>query len=503
MNEVILEMTNINKRFSGVHALKGVNFVLHRGEVHALMGENGAGKSTLMKILTGIYKADSGEILVFNEKCSFNSVKESQEKGIAIIHQELNLIPDLTVAQNIFLGREKMISKIFIDDKKMEKEAERLLKYVGVYIKPDEKISNLTVGKQQMVEIAKAISFDSKILVLDEPTAALTEPETEELFRIMNELKLKGIGMIYISHRMDEIERISDRVTVMRDGEYVGTVNTLKTTKEKIVKMMVGRAVLGEEKEKSARPHNSPVVLEVKNLNSGDKIKNVSFVLRKGEILGFSGLMGAGRTEVARAICGADKFTSGEIFVNNKKMNIKSPADAVKNGICYISEDRKRYGLLLDKSVTDNSVLASLDDYVKFGFINDKKATVKAKNKNEMLKTKTPSMAQKLKNLSGGNQQKVIIARWLLKNSDVFIFDEPTRGIDIGAKSEMYALMRDLAKNGKSIIMISSELSEITRLSDRVIVMCEGRITKELPIEKATQENIMKYAMKREGDANG
>ena len=503
MNEVILEMTNINKRFSGVHALKGVNFVLHRGEVHALMGENGAGKSTLMKILSGVYKADSGEILVFNEKCSFNSVKESQEKGIAIIHQELNLIPDLTVAQNIFLGREKMISKIFIDDKKMEKEAERLLKYVGVYIKPDEKISNLTVGKQQMVEIAKAISFDSKILVLDEPTAALTEPETEELFRIMNELKLKGIGMIYISHRMDEIERISDRVTVMRDGEYVGTVNTLKTTKEKIVKMMVGRAVLGEEKEKSARPHNSPVVLEVKNLNSGDKIKNVSFVLRKGEILGFSGLMGAGRTEVARAICGADKFTSGEIFVNNKKMNIKSPADAVKNGICYISEDRKRYGLLLDKSVTDNSVLASLDDYVKFGFINDKKATVKAKNKNEMLKTKTPSMAQKLKNLSGGNQQKVIIARWLLKNSDIFIFDEPTRGIDIGAKSEMYALMGDLAKNGKSIIMISSELSEITRLSDRVIVMCEGRITKELLIEKATQENIMKYAMKREGDANG
>ena len=270
-----------------------------------------------------------------------------------------------------------MISKIFIDDKKMEKEAERLLKYVGVYIKPDEKISNLTVGKQQMVEIAKAISFDSKILVLDEPTAALTEPEIDELFRIMNELKLKGIGMIYISHRMDEIERISDRVTVMRDGEYVGTVNTLKTTKEKIVKMMVGRAVLGEEKEKSARPHNSPVVLEVKNLNSGDKIKNVSFVLRKGEILGFSGLMGAGRTEVARAICGADKFTSGEIFVNNKKMNIKSPADAVKNGICYISEDRKRYGLLLDKSVTDNSVLASLDDYVKFGFINDKKALQK------------------------------------------------------------------------------------------------------------------------------
>ncbi len=503
MTETILQMKNIEKSFSGVHALKGVDFELCSGEVHALMGENGAGKSTLMKILSGVYKADSGEIFAFNEKCSFNSVKEAQEKGIAIIHQELNLIPDLTVAQNIFLGREKMLPLNFIDDKQMEKEAEKLLKYVGAHIKPDEKISNLTVGKQQMVEIAKAISFDSKILVLDEPTAALTEPETEELFRIMNELKLKGIGMIYISHRMNEIERISDRVTVLRDGEYVGTVNTLKTTKENIVKMMVGRAVSGNKKEKSARPHNSPVVLEVKNLNSGEKIKNVSFVLHKGEILGFSGLMGAGRTEVARAICGADKFTSGEIFVNNKKMNIKSPADAVKNGICYLSEDRKRYGLLLDKSVTDNSVLASLDDYVKFGFINDKKATVKAKNKNEMLKTKTPSMAQKLKNLSGGNQQKVIITRWLLRDSDIFIFDEPTRGIDIGAKSEMYALMLDLAKNGKSIIMISSELSEVTHLSDRVIVMCEGRITKELPIEEATQENIMKYAMKRVGDANG
>lgn len=503
MNEIILKMTNINKRFSGVHALKGVDFILHRGEIHALMGENGAGKSTLMKILTGIYKADSGEIFVFNEKCSFDSVKEAQEKGIAIIHQELNLIPDLTVAQNIFLGREKMISKIFIDDKKMEKEAEKLLEYVGAYIKPDEKVRNLTVGKQQMVEIAKAISFDSKILALDEPTAALTEPETEELFRIMNELKQKGIGMIYISHRMDEIERISDRVTVMRDGEYIGTVNTGETTKEIIVKMMVGRAVSGTKKEKSACTHDSPVVLEVKNLNSAEKIKNVSFVLRKGEILGFSGLMGAGRTEVARAICGVDKLDSGEIYINGKKTIIKSPEDAVENGVCYLSEDRKRYGLLLNKSVTDNSILASLNNYVKFGFINDKKAREKAKNKNEMLKTKTPSMAQKLKNLSGGNQQKVIIARWLLRDSDIFIFDEPTRGIDIGAKSEMYTLMQDLSRNGKSIIMISSELSEITRLSDRVIVMCEGRITKELPIEEATQENIMKYAMKREGDANG
>jgi len=498
MNRIILKMQNIEKRFAGVHALKGVDFELLSGEVHAIMGENGAGKSTLMKILAGIHKADSGEIFVFNEKCSFNSVKESQEKGIAIIHQELNLIPDLTVAGNIFLGRESLVFNSFIDDKKMVNDSRKLLGYIGADIEPAEKVSNLTLGKQQMVEIVKAISFDSKILVLDEPTTALTEPEVEELFRIMNELKAKGIGMIYISHRMDEIERISDRVTVLRDGEYIGTVNTTETTKEEIVKMMVGRTVSGDKKVESTCNSGSPVVLEVKNLNSGDKIKNVSFKLHKGEILGFSGLMGAGRTEVARAICGADKLASGEIYINGKKTTIKSPHNAVENGLCYLSEDRKRYGLLLDKSVTENSVLASLDDYIKFGFINDKKAKEKAKNKNEMLKTKTPTMAQKLKNLSGGNQQKVIIARWLLKNSGIFIFDEPTRGIDIGAKSEMYDLIQKLANKGKSIIVISSELSEIQHVSDRVIVMCEGRITKELPIEEATQENIMKYAMKRE-----
>ncbi len=497
MNEIILEMKKIEKRFSGVHALKSVNFDLCSGEVHALMGENGAGKSTLMKILTGIYKADSGEIICFNKKCDFQSVKDSQNAGISIIHQELNQVQDLTVAQNIFLGREKLMSGLFIDDKKMKEEAKKLLDYVGIDIKPDEKIGNLTVGKQQMVEIAKAISFESKILVLDEPTTALTDPEVEELFRIMNELKNKGIGMIYISHRMDEIKRISDRVTVMRDGEYVGTVNTADTTNEQIVKMMVGREISGDKKEKSTCSSNAPIVLEIKNLNSGEKIKNVSFNLHKGEILGFSGLMGAGRTEVARAICGADKSECGEIFVNGKKRNIKSPADAVKNGICYLSEDRKRYGLLLDKSVTENTVLASLEDYIKYGFINDKKATRDAENKNRILKTKTPSLLQKVKNLSGGNQQKVIIARWLLKNSDIFIFDEPTRGIDIGAKSEIYNLIQELASKGKSIILISSELSEITRLSDRVIVMCEGRITGEIAIEEANNENIMKYAVKR------
>lgn len=498
MAEAILKMRDIAKSFSGVQALKNAALELRSGEVVALMGENGAGKSTLMKILTGIHSKDSGEIELFGEKVEFNNVKESQEKGISIIHQELNMMKDLTVAQNIFIGREPMAMGLFIDDGKMEAEAEKLLRYVGVNISPSTRLGNLTVGKQQMVEIAKAISYNSKILILDEPTAALTSVEVDELFRIMNELKQKGIGMIYISHRMDEIRRISDRVTVMRDGEYIGTVNTRETNTEEIVKMMVGRVVYGDKKEKSTCPEDAPTVLEVKSLNVGDTVKNVSFKLKKGEILGFSGLMGAGRTEVARAIFGADRKDSGAISVNGKLTEINSPLEAVKNGICYISEDRKRFGLLLDKSVGENSMLASIDSFVKFGFIDDSSARKVAEEVNGRLRTKTPSMAQKVRNLSGGNQQKVVVARWLIKNSDIFIFDEPTRGIDIGAKSEMYALMDDLVKKGKSIIMISSELAEIQRVSDRVIVMCEGRITGELPIEDATQENIMNYAMMRQ-----
>ena len=500
MKNVILKMTDINKSFSGVKALKGAALELRSGEVHALMGENGAGKSTLMKILTGIYERDSGQVEVFGEKVKFTNVKESQDAGIAIIHQELNMMKDLTVAQNIFIGREYMKYGVFIDDKKMEREAEKLLKYVGVNISPSVRLGNLTVGKQQMVEIAKAISFNSRLLVLDEPTAALTSVEVDELFRIMNELKAKGIGMIYISHRMDEIKRISDRVTVMRDGEYIGTVNTDETDDSEIVRMMVGRVIYGTKKEKSACPENSPTVLEVEKLNVGDAVKNVSFKLKKGEILGFSGLMGAGRTEVARAIFGADRIDSGTIKINGAEVEIDSPEKAVKRGIAYISEDRKRYGLLLDKSVTENTVLASVPKFIKLGFINDSLAQKKAYEVNKKLRTKTSSMSQHLRNLSGGNQQKVVVGRWLINDADIFIFDEPTRGIDIGAKSEMYELMEELVKKGKSIIMISSELAEIQRCSDRVVVMCEGRITAVIPIEDASQENIMKYAMMRNGE---
>ncbi len=497
MAETILKMTNIVKSFSGVKALNGAALELRAGEVLALMGENGAGKSTLMKILTGIHQRDGGEIEVFGEKVEFQNVKDSQDKGISIIHQELNMMKDLTVAQNIFIGREFMKYGLYIDDAKMQREAKKLLDYVGVDISPSERLGDLTVGKQQMVEIAKAISHNSKLLVLDEPTAALTSVEVEDLFRIMKELKSKGIGMIYISHRMDEIKRISDRVTVMRDGEYIGTVNTAETDNDEIVRMMVGRVVYGKVKEKSACSENAPKVLEVENLNVSDTVKNVSFYLKKGEILGFSGLMGAGRTEVARAVFGADKKDSGDIKINGKVVEITTPEEAVKNGICYISEDRKRFGLLLNKSVTENSVLASLPKFTRMGFIDDGEAGRTAESVNKRLRTKTSSMSQFLRNLSGGNQQKVVVARWLIEDSDIFIFDEPTRGIDVGAKSEIYELMEELVKKGKSIIMISSELAEIRRLADRVIVMCEGRITGELSIENATQENIMKYAMMR------
>lgn len=492
----LLEMNDVSKRFLGVHALKGVHFDLRCGEVHALVGENGAGKSTLMKVLTGIHQPDSGEIFFEGKPYAVKNIGEAQNLGISMIHQELNMMNDLTVAQNVFIGRE-LKKGPWLDDAGMVRETQKIFDRIGIKIDPKTKLGRLTVGKQQMVEIAKAVSRDCKLLILDEPTAALTQTEIEDLFRIMGDLKAKGIGMVYISHRMDEISRISDRITVMRDGEYVGTVDTVSVTKDDIINMMIGRVVYEDPKTHSEVPEDAETVLEVRNLSSGNLFKDVSFKLRKGEILGFSGLMGAGRTEVARAIFGADPRDGGEIFVNGKRVNIKTPEDAVKLGIGYLSEDRKRYGLLLDKSVAENTALASIDKYTKGGIINDRQIKAEAREENAKLRTKTPSMEQLLKNLSGGNQQKVIIARWLIKNSDILIFDEPTRGIDVGAKSEIYTLMNQLAKQGKSIIMISSELVEILRMSDRILVMCEGRKTGELDISEAHQENIMQLATLR------
>ena len=496
MGDLILSMKGITKSFSGVAALKNAALDLKAGEVVALMGENGAGKSTLMKILTGIYSKDSGEIQYMGQEVCFKGPAESEEAGISIVHQELNMMNDLTVAQNLFIGREEM-NGFLIDDKKMNEKARELFKVLKIDINPAEKIGNLTVGKQQMVEIAKAISSKAKVIIFDEPTAALTDSEIEELFKVIRDLKKQGTGMVYISHRMDEINVISDRVIVMRDGEYVGTLITKECSKDDIIKLMVGRAIFGEPKTASNVAKDAPVVLKCENLNRGKAVKDVSFELRKGEILGFSGLMGAGRTEVARLIFGADKKDSGKIFISGKEVTINTPEDAVAHGIGYLSEDRKRYGLIVDKSVEENTVISSLNDFVKGIFIDKAKSKEVSKKYVESLKTKTPSVSQLVKKLSGGNQQKVVIAKWLVRNSDILIFDEPTRGIDVGAKSEIYSLMEKLAKEGKSIIMISSELPEVLRMSDRVIVMCEGRITGILDIAEANQEVIMQSATKR------
>ena len=496
MGDLILSMKGITKSFSGVAALKNAALDLKAGEVVALMGENGAGKSTLMKILTGIYSKDSGEIQYMGQEVCFKGPAESEEAGISIVHQELNMMNDLTVAQNLFIGREEM-NGFLIDDKKMNEKARELFKVLKIDINPAEKIGNLTVGKQQMVEIAKAISSKAKVIIFDEPTAALTDSEIEELFKVIRDLKKQGTGMVYISHRMDEINVISDRVIVMRDGEYVGTLITKECSKDDIIKLMVGRAIFGEPKTASNVAKDAPVVLKCENLNRGKAVKDVSFELRKGEILGFSGLMGAGRTEVARLIFCADKKDSGKIFINGKEVTINTPEDAVAHGIGYLSEDRKRYGLIVDKSVEENTVISSLNDFVKGIFIDKAKSKEVSKKYVESLKTKTPSVSQLVKKLSGGNQQKVVIAKWLVRNSDILIFDEPTRGIDVGAKSEIYSLMEKLAKEGKSIIMISSELPEVLRMSDRVIVMCEGRITGILDIAEANQEVIMQSATKR------
>ena len=481
MGEVILEMKGIDKSFPGVHALDHVDLEIRKGEVLALMGENGAGKSTLMKVLTGIYTKDSGTITYEGKEVEFHSAREAQDNGVIIVHQELNMLGHLTVAQNIFIGRE-FKKGIKIDDKKMNEEAQKLFDRMNVDIDPRETMSKLTVGKQQMCEIAKAISHDAKIIIFDEPSAALTETEIEQLFKIIRDLRSQGMGIVYISHRMDEIKVITDRVTVMRDGTYVGTLITKESTKDDIINMMVGRVIYEDPKEKNMTPPGAPVVLKVEHLNAGKMVQDVSFELHKGEILGFSGLMGAGRTETARALFGADPIDSGDIYINGKC------------GIGYLSEDRKRYGIVVQKSVAENTTMATLEKFMSGPFIDKKKENKIAQEYVEQLATKTPGTDQLVVNLSGGNQQKVVIAKWLTRDCDILIFDEPTRGIDVGAKNEIYKLMNQLAAEGKAIIMISSEMTEILRMSDRIVVMCEGKKTGELDISEATQENIMNMA---------
>ncbi len=488
-------MEKIDKRFAGVHALKGVDFNLRAGEIHALVGENGAGKSTLMKALTGIFPKDSGEIRYLGKLFNPLDPRDALTAGIAIVHQELNMMEHLSVAQNMFIGRESTKkTSWWLDEKSQNERARELFKRLNMDIDPTQKMSQLTVGKQQMVEIARAVSHNLKVLILDEPSAALTEKEIDDLFIIMRDLAKQGVAMIYISHRLDEIGVITDRVTVLRDGEYVGTRNTKELTKEEMINMMVGRVIYEKPKSASNVASDAPIVLKVENLDAGPQVQNVSFELRKGEILGFAGLMGAGRTETMRALFGADS-SRGRVWVNGREVLISSPMDAVRNGIGYLSEDRKRFGLAISLSVHENAIMSSFEDLSPSFLIHNKELKKISQEYSDKLRIKTPSLDQFVKNLSGGNQQKVVIAKWLIKNSSVLIFDEPTRGIDVGAKSEIYHLMNELVqKEGKSIIMISSELNEVLRMSDRIAVMCEGRLTGFVDIEDATQEKIMSLA---------
>jgi ribose transport system ATP-binding protein len=501
VKEALVQMEGIEKHFPGVHALNQCRFELVSGEVHALVGENGAGKSTLMKVLTGVYTKDAGRIVYKGKEIEITTPKMAQDLGISIIHQELNLMPDLTVAQNIYIGREpRKMFNLFLDENELNERAQQLFQRMNLQMDPRIKVSDLTVAKQQMVEIAKALSFHSEVLIMDEPTAALTDTEIDDLFRIIHQLRESGVGIVYISHRMEELKRITDRITIMRDSCYIETLETKDATIDQIISLMVGREIYSKPTE-SLKTTDPAIVLEVKHLNRGSVIKDVSFQLKKGEILGFAGLMGAGRTEVARAIFGADAIDSGEISIHGSKVRINSPYDAVKNGIGYLSEDRKRYGLLVGMDVETNITISSYKKFSSWGgWMNKAQTHAAAEQYSEALKVKTPSVNQTVKFLSGGNQQKVVIAKWLTRDCEILIFDEPTRGIDIGAKSEIYKLLDDLAAQGKSIIMISSELPEILRMSHRILVMCEGRITGELSHTEATQEQIMMYATNRSGD---
>ncbi len=491
----LLEMKGIHKRFPGVNALNNVSLTLEAGEVHALLGENGAGKSTLIKVLGGIYIAEEGEIYIEGKKVKIDGVKAAQENGIAIIHQELVLVPYMTVAENIFLGREPM-TKGFVDARKMTAEAQELLNTYHMDIDASTLIRNLTIAQQQMVEIVKAISFHSKILVMDEPTSSISDKEVDFLFETMRTLTAKGVGIIYISHKMSELEQICDRVTVMRDGEYVGTKVVKETNKDELIAMMVGRELTNYYTRDFLEP--GEVVLKCEHISDGKMAKDASFEIRKGEIVGFAGLVGAGRSEVMKCVFGLTKNYKGEITVEGRKAHIKSPIDALKYGIALVPENRKAEALYKVQSVRYNSTIEVLGDFIRGIFVNHAKEEEITQKYIDMLSTKTPSQEQLVGNLSGGNQQKVIIGRWLATNPRILILDEPTRGVDVGAKSEIYAIMNELVKQGVSIIMISSELPEIINMSDRIYVMSEGIITgcldRHEDLNAISQENIMKLA---------
>ncbi|MDR0285367.1 MAG: sugar ABC transporter ATP-binding protein [Propionibacteriaceae bacterium] len=488
----LLEARGITKTFPGVTALADVSLAIRGGEVHAVVGENGAGKSTLMKIFAGLYQPDAGELRLRGQPVTLPTPLAARERGISVIHQEFFLMNHLSVAQNIFIGREpKLAGGIVNDDRTLNRAAGELLERLGVAIDPQIQVGRLTIAAQQMVEIAKALSYDSSVLIMDEPTAALTESEVATLFRIIRGFVTPTTAVVYISHRMEEIKAIASRITVLRDGRFVDCRPAADLAVAEVIQLMVGRQIATGLRPAPRTPTDT--VLAVRGLTSA-VVHDVSFELQRGEILGFAGLMGAGRTETARALVGADPKTAGTVTVGGVPARIVRPADAVRLGIGYLSEDRKRYGLLLRQSVAANIGLPSLREFLRFGLIGDRRMRATAETYRESLAIKTPSVAQQLRNLSGGNQKKVVLAKWLERDCNILIFDEPTRGIDVGAKQEIYDLLRRLAGQGKSIIMISSELEEVLRMADRIVVMCAGRVTGVLDNAAATQESIMKLA---------
>lgn len=490
-------MNGIVKNFPGVKALKNVSFTLRKGEVHAMLGENGAGKSTLMKILTGVYVADEGHITYKGKEVNIHNPKDAQKLGINMIHQELSLFPDLTVEENVFIGREprKKLLPFVVDDKALRRKTKEILDSMDLAIEADILAGGLSTAQQQMVEIARVLSMDSDVIVMDEPTAALTEKEVLELFRVIKELKQRGVGIVYISHRLEELKHIADRVTVMRDGQYIKTVDYDETKLASLVADMVGRS-LDEKFPPHHKTGSGKALLEIEKLATKGFLDISNFTLREGEILGIYGLMGAGRTEFARALFGADDTEVSKVKIHGERVNIKNPQDAIRVGLGYLTEDRKRDGLALGLSVKDNIVLSNLMEVSDFGVLNDNKIEkISIKYSND-LKIKTPSLNQKAQFLSGGNQQKIILAKWLCRKSKVLIFDEPTRGIDVGAKFEVYELMNRLIESGVGVIMISSELPEILGMSDRIMVMHDGHFTGEFDREDATQEKLLAYAIK-------
>ncbi|MGG0717980.1 sugar ABC transporter ATP-binding protein [Robertmurraya massiliosenegalensis] len=496
MEQYVVELTHISKYFPGVKALDDVQFNLKPGEVMALLGENGAGKSTLMKILSGVYTKDNGEIKIFGEVVDDLTPKKAQEIGIAIIHQELNLCSHLSIAENIFLGREKTRSGI-LSNSEMNKEAAVILKRLQIDLDPTTIVGDLPVSKQQMVEIAKALSTDAKILIMDEPTSALTSSEVEELFKIINKLKNEGCGIVYISHRLEELQHIVDRITIMRDSKYITSMKFAETTMEQIISNMVGREI--KEKFPHVICERGKKIFEVKNLNAGKLVRDINFDLFEGEIVGIAGLMGAGRTETTRVIFGVDPKESGGIYIDGKKVTINKPIDAIRAGIVLAPEDRKKDGLCTKLGVQDNVSLPNLDLLCnKFGVVNRKKENQMVKKAISDLKIKLANPNVDAGTLSGGNQQKVVVAKWLARNSRVVIFDEPTRGIDIAAKVEIYNLMNELKQQGIGVLFVSSEMPEVLGISDRILVMCDGRITAEIPTKMATQDQILEFATKFE-----